>query len=97
MRSYGQPAKDCTINFVPGCIASMRFFVPSVRSRLVMWNALSMLRMLTSFSAVIWWTITSGRTRSTIRLTDCGSSPSMSLRDVPVTVWPWASRRGMSA
>src|SRR3954453_11463105 len=96
-RSYGQPAKDWTISRVPGRIASTRLRVPSARRRFVVWNALSMLRNWTSLSAVIWWTITSGFVRSSMALTDRGSSPSMSLLDVPVTVYPRLSRRGRRA
>ena len=51
--------------------------MPSVRSRLVSANALSMLRMSMPVSAVIWWTITSGFAASTARATEALSRPSM--------------------
>ncbi len=86
--------------------------MPSVRSRLVRWKALSMFFMSMPVSAVIWWTITSGFVVSIAALTEAASRPSMtcafapssrsapaldSERVVPVTVWPLAIRRGMSA
>ena len=106
VRAYGQPANDWAISFAPGA-AAIRCSVPSVRSRFVVANVRSKLRMSTSVSAVIWWTITSGCARSTAALTDARSRPSIStasapnsrrsaalasLRVVPVTVWPCSIR-----
>ena len=111
LRAYGQPAKDWATSSVPGA-AAIRCSVPSVRSRLVVWKALSMSFMSMPDSAVIWWTITSGRVASTAARTEVLSSPSMiwafapsarsspvlvSLRVVPVTLWPLEISTGMSA
>ena len=86
--------------------------MPSVRSRFVVANARSMFFMSMPVSAVIWWTITSGSASSTAAFTDAASSPSMTTgvapsawicenfalsRVVPVTVWPFSIRWGMSA
>ena len=111
VRAYGQPANDCATTSLPSAAARM-CSVPSVRSRLVRWNALSMFFMSMPVSAVIWWTITSGWVASIAALTEAASRPSMicafapsarsapalaSVRVVPVTVWPLAIRSGMSA
>ena len=78
-RAYGQPAKLChTSRVAPASrAAASRWSVPSVRSRLVMANALSKLRpSLSEDSAVSWWTTASGRAASTASRTAAASSGS---------------------
>ncbi len=111
-RAYGHaPKLWATIRSTPfSRAAATRWSVPSVRRRLVVAKERSNLRRSRSPpSAVISWTIASGRAAATAARTPSRSSPSTTtgsapssrsratfdaLRVVPVTEWPWLSEEG---